>query len=52
MQRAETILLNDAPIIPIYYYTSVRLVQPSVHGWHPTLLDRHPYKYVWLEDAK
>lgn len=49
MRRAETLLLNDAPIIPIYYYTSVRLVDPSVHGWHPTLLDRHPYKYVWLE---
>lgn len=50
MQRAETILLNEAPIIPIYYYTSVRLVHPSVRGWHPTLLDRHPYKYVWLEN--
>ena len=52
MQRAETILLNDAPIIPIYYYTSVRLMHPSVHGWNSTLLDRHPYKYVWLEDTK
>ncbi len=49
MQRAETILLTELPIIPIYYYTSVRLVHPSVHGWHPTLLDRHPYKDVWLE---
>ncbi len=49
MRQAETILLNDAPIIPIYYYTSVRLVHPSVHGWYPTLLDRHPYKHVWLE---
>ncbi len=50
MQRAETILLNELPVIPIYYYTSVRLVSPAVHGWHPTLLDRHPYKYVWLEN--
>ncbi len=50
MQRAEIILLHEAPIIPIYYYTSVRLVSPAVHGWHPTLLDRHPYKHVWLEN--
>jgi len=50
MQRAEAILLTEAPIIPIYYYTSVRLVHPSVHGWYPTLLDRHPYKNVWLEN--
>ncbi|MEO6992298.1 MAG: peptide ABC transporter substrate-binding protein [Lacunisphaera sp.] len=52
MQRAESILLNEAPIIPIYYYTSVRLVDPSVRGWHTTLLDRHPYKNIWLENLK
>jgi|UniRef100_UPI004049B353 oligopeptide transport system substrate-binding protein len=49
LQRAERILLDDAPIIPIYYYTTVRLIHPAVHGWYPTLLDHHPYKYVWLE---
>ena len=49
MQEAEAVLLREMPIIPIYYYTSVRLVSPDVHGWHPTLLDRHPYKNVWLE---
>jgi len=48
-QKAEAILLNAAPIIPIYYYTHVFLIQPSVKGWHPTLLDHHPYKHVWLE---
>lgn len=49
MYRAEQILLEESPIIPIYYYTTVRLVHPSVRGWHPTLLDHHPYKHVWLE---
>ncbi len=49
MYRAEEILLREAPIIPIYYYTTVRLVHPAVRGWYPTLLDRHPYKHVWLE---
>jgi oligopeptide transport system substrate-binding protein len=48
-QRAEAILLDAAPIIPIYYYTTVRLVHPAVKGWYPTLLDHHPYKHVWLE---
>jgi oligopeptide transport system substrate-binding protein len=48
-QKAETLLLNDAPMIPIYHYTHVFLIQPSVRGWHPTLLDHHPYKHVWLE---
>jgi len=48
-QKAEALLLEAAPIIPIFYYTHVFLAQPSVKGWHPTLLDVHPFKYVWLE---
>jgi oligopeptide transport system substrate-binding protein len=48
-QKAEALLLTAAPIIPIYYNTHVFLLQPSVKGWHPTLLDHHPYKYVYLE---
>ncbi|KXU35837.1 ABC transporter substrate-binding protein [Cephaloticoccus primus] len=49
LARAEEILLQELPIIPIYYAATVRLVHPSLHGWHPTLLDRHPYKHLWLE---
>lgn len=48
-QQAEALLVADAPFIPIYYYTHVFLLQPSVKGWSPTLLDHHPYKHVWLE---
>ncbi len=48
-QKAEAILLADTPIIPIYHYTHIFLLQPSVKGWHPTALDHHPLKYVWLE---
>ena len=50
MQQAEALMLAAAPIIPLYYNTHVFLVQPSVKGWHPTLLDHHPYKHVWLEE--
>jgi oligopeptide transport system substrate-binding protein len=49
-RRAESLLLDDAPIIPIYHYTHVFLIQPSVKNWNPTLLDHHPYKYVYLDD--
>jgi oligopeptide transport system substrate-binding protein len=47
--RAEAILLAEAPIIPLYHYTHVFLLKPSVQGWSPTLLDHHPYKAVWLQ---
>jgi oligopeptide transport system substrate-binding protein len=46
--QAERLLLGEAPIAPLYHYAHVFLVQPSVHGWNPTLLDHHPYKAVWL----
>jgi oligopeptide transport system substrate-binding protein len=49
LQRAEALMLAAAPVIPLYYHTHVFLVQPSVKGWNPTLLDHHPYKHVWLE---
>ena len=49
LQKAEALMLAAAPIVPIYANTHVFLVQPSVRGWHPTLLDHHPYKHVWLE---
>lgn len=47
--RAEQILLEEMPVIPLYFYRSKSLLQPSVRGWHPTLLDHHPYKYIYLE---
>ena len=48
-QQAEALLVADAPFIPLYTYTHVFLKHPSVQGWHPNLLDHHPYKHVWLE---
>jgi oligopeptide transport system substrate-binding protein len=51
LRQAETRLLNQAPIIPLYTFTHVFAIDPSVRGWHPTLLDHHPYKHVWLEPS-
>ena len=49
-QKAETLLLDDPPFIPIYTFTHVYAIQPSVQGWAPTVLDHHPYKAVWLKE--
>jgi oligopeptide transport system substrate-binding protein len=51
-QRAEEILINEAPMIPIYTYSKNFLKSPEVKGWDLNLLDRHPYKYVYLEPEK
>jgi oligopeptide transport system substrate-binding protein len=50
-QQAEAILLDDLPVIPLYYYTRVYLLHPAVKNWHPTFLDHHPYKHVYLEPS-
>jgi oligopeptide transport system substrate-binding protein len=51
-QKAEAILMDEMPEIPVYFYTRVYLKRPEVKGWYPTLLDNHPYKYVYLESEK
>ena len=51
-QKAEAILMDEMPEIPIYFYTRLFLKRPEVRGWYPTLLDNHPYKYVYLEADK
>jgi oligopeptide transport system substrate-binding protein len=48
-QKMEAILVEEAPMLPVYFYTNVVLMDPSVKGWYPTILDNHPYKYVYLE---
>jgi oligopeptide transport system substrate-binding protein len=48
-QKAEAILMDELPILPIYFYTVTRAIRPEVKGWYPTILDRHPYKFVYLE---
>jgi oligopeptide transport system substrate-binding protein len=49
-QQAEAILMDELPIIPIYFYTRVYALHPSVQGYYPTILDNHPYQHLSLED--
>lgn len=49
-QQAETILVDALPVIPIYFYVTSRLIHPAVKGWHPSLLDNHPYQAIHLEE--
>ncbi|GAG23510.1 unnamed protein product, partial [marine sediment metagenome] len=47
-QQLESILMDELPIIPIYTYTRVYLMDKSVQGWHPNVMDYHPLKFVSL----
>jgi oligopeptide transport system substrate-binding protein len=47
-QQMEKILLEDLPIMPIYFYTQPRLVSPKVKGYYVTPLDNYPWKHADL----
>jgi oligopeptide transport system substrate-binding protein len=48
-QQAEAILLDEAPVAPVFFGTRTFLIHPSVKGWVPSLLGIHRYQRVWLE---
>lgn len=52
LQEAEAILMDELPVMPLYTYVSKSLVAPEVRGWHPNILDLHPYKGVFLAAAE
>ena len=49
LAEAESILLEDLPVIPNYWYTTNYLLRPEVKNWHPLLLNTHPFKFVELK---
>ena len=49
-QQMDAILVDECPVIPIYYYTHPYALSPKVKNFHPTLLDNHPYKFLSIEN--
>ncbi|MEE9352323.1 MAG: peptide ABC transporter substrate-binding protein [Thiotrichaceae bacterium] len=46
MQQAERILLEEMPLIPIYYYTTQHLINENIEGWEDNVMDIHPTRYL------
>ena len=49
---AEAQLLDDLPIIPIYFYSKVFRISPLVEGWHSNILDYRNYHNVKLRKRR
>jgi oligopeptide transport system substrate-binding protein len=46
MTQAESVLLQDYPMGPLYFFVSKHLVRPGIIGFENNVLDRHPSKYL------
>lgn len=51
LSKAERIMVNDAPIIPIYYAISRNLVNPRITGWVDNIVDWHRLRYLCMKPA-
>jgi oligopeptide transport system substrate-binding protein len=49
LQRAETILLEDAPLIPVVFRARTFALHPAVRNWQPSPLGLNRYQVLRLE---
>ena len=47
--QAEKMLLDAMPVIPIYIYTSINLVHPSVKNFQNNILNQANYREIYLQ---
>jgi oligopeptide transport system substrate-binding protein len=53
LAEAESILLQELPILPIYGYATRNLVDPRLGGFFENALDEHsPKSWYWMDDPE
>jgi oligopeptide transport system substrate-binding protein len=51
LQRSEEVLLNDYPMIPVYFYNARRLVKPNLGGAEISPLNHTYSKHLYWKNA-
>ncbi|MDB4954844.1 MAG: oppA [Myxococcales bacterium] len=49
VREAESVLLEDAPVLPIYVYTQKHLIKPYVRDYPVNLVDQPPLWRAWID---
>jgi oligopeptide transport system substrate-binding protein len=53
LRRVEEILVVDElPILPLYFYVNQGLLAPKVKGVTHNVRDLHPFQYIYIEDEE
>jgi oligopeptide transport system substrate-binding protein len=39
LEEAERVMLEDTPLLPIYFYVNKHLVKPEVEGWYDNVMN-------------
>ncbi|HYE51572.1 MAG TPA: peptide ABC transporter substrate-binding protein [Azospirillaceae bacterium] len=49
LKEAETMMMADTPVVPIFHNLRRRLVNPKVQGWVPNALDFYPTRFLEMK---
>jgi oligopeptide transport system substrate-binding protein len=49
LSEAERVMLNEYPLMPIYFYVTKHLVKPHVKGFKPTIMDHNYSRHYRIE---
>jgi oligopeptide transport system substrate-binding protein len=51
LRQAEEMMLEDAPVAPVFFYISKNLVNPNITGWVDNIADEHRKRWLCFNDA-
>ncbi|MBI1246786.1 peptide ABC transporter substrate-binding protein [bacterium] len=51
LKDSEEILVEEMPILPVYFYVSVNMVRPYIKNFYPNLQDLHPMHVLEIDEA-
>ncbi|KPJ97856.1 MAG: hypothetical protein AMK71_12355, partial [Nitrospira bacterium SG8_35_4] len=49
LEKAEAILIDEQPIIPLYFYVMTILKKPYLKGYYGNAMDLHNYKHAYID---
>jgi oligopeptide transport system substrate-binding protein len=50
LYKAQDILMNDMPIVPVYHYTDYFLSSPKLKGWDRSMLSAMDFTTAYMEE--